>query len=136
MADQSEGEEAVELGEDARRLLVSELPEQVLHAVWLASTGNTFDPTGHGMTCRAWLERISEQVSCTLIAFNDGGHAAMARWADWAGIGVNDRKADCFSRPFRLPDRTAAHTCGSPLSAVCEAAMTSAVVARCGADVV
>lgn len=66
LADRSEGEEAVELGEDARRLLASELPERVLHTVWLASTGNAFDPTGHGMTCRDWLERISEVSTARL----------------------------------------------------------------------
>ncbi|WP_327739886.1 hypothetical protein OG749_44555 [Streptomyces nojiriensis] len=66
LADRSEGEEAVELGEDARRLLASELPERVLRTVWLASTGNAFDPTGHGMTCRAWLERISEVSTARL----------------------------------------------------------------------
>ncbi|KOU82522.1 MULTISPECIES: hypothetical protein [unclassified Streptomyces] len=66
LADRSEGEEAVELGEDARRLLASELPERVLHTVWLASTGNAFDPTDHGMTCRAWLERISEVSTARL----------------------------------------------------------------------
>ncbi|MFD5887173.1 hypothetical protein ACFWHQ_14500 [Streptomyces sp. NPDC060334] len=66
LADQSEGEEAIELGEDARRLLASELPERVLRTVWLASTGNVFDPTGHGMTCREWLERISEVSTARL----------------------------------------------------------------------
>lgn len=66
LADRSEGEEAVELGEDARRLLASELPERVLRTVWLASTGNAFDPTGHGMTCRDWLERISEVSAARL----------------------------------------------------------------------
>ncbi|MFD5411566.1 hypothetical protein [Streptomyces nojiriensis] len=71
LADRSDGEEAVEMGEDARRLLASELPERVLRTVWLASTGNTFDPTGHGMTCRAWLERISE-VSTARLRQNKG----------------------------------------------------------------
>ncbi|WP_392893135.1 contact-dependent growth inhibition system immunity protein [Streptomyces sp. LN699] len=66
LADQSEGEDAIELGEDARRLLASDLPERVLRTVWLASTGNAFDPTGHGMTCREWLERISEVSTARL----------------------------------------------------------------------
>ncbi|MFJ9596834.1 hypothetical protein ACIRS3_29320 [Streptomyces virginiae] len=66
LADRSEGEEAVELEEDARRLLASGLPERVLHTVWLAATGNAFDPAGHGMTCRAWLERISEVATARL----------------------------------------------------------------------
>ncbi|WP_051782166.1 MULTISPECIES: hypothetical protein [unclassified Streptomyces] len=73
VADGSEGEEAVELGEDARRLLASELPERVLHTVWLASSGSAFDPTGHGMTCRAWLERISE-VSTARLRQNMGSY--------------------------------------------------------------
>ncbi|MGW2681496.1 hypothetical protein [Streptomyces sp. NPDC001436] len=66
IADGSEGEEAVELGEDARRLLASELPERILRTVWLASTGNAFDPADHGMTCRGWLERISEVSTARL----------------------------------------------------------------------
>ncbi|MGA4960283.1 hypothetical protein [Streptomyces lavendulocolor] len=66
LADRSAGEEAVELGEDARRLLVSELPEHVLHVVWLGSTGNAFDPGDHGMSVRAWLERISEVSTARL----------------------------------------------------------------------
>ncbi|CAM5619710.1 hypothetical protein [Streptomyces avidinii] len=55
LADRSEGEEAVELGEDARRLLASELPERVLHTVWLASPttpehgGATSAPGGTGV---------------------------------------------------------------------------------------
>ncbi|MEU6512231.1 hypothetical protein [Streptomyces sp. NPDC046942] len=43
LADGSDGEEAVELGEDARRLLSSSLSEQVRHAVWLAAVGGCFD---------------------------------------------------------------------------------------------
>ncbi|MER5811425.1 hypothetical protein ABT143_25075 [Streptomyces sp. NPDC002033] len=66
IADGSEGEEAVELGEDARRLLASELPERILRTVWLASTGNAFDPADHGMTCRGLLERISEVSTARL----------------------------------------------------------------------
>ncbi|MGI5447520.1 hypothetical protein ACQEVM_17390 [Streptomyces sp. CA-243310] len=66
IADGSEGEEAVELGEDARRLLASELPDRILRTVWLASTGNAFDPADHGMTCREWLGRISEVSTARL----------------------------------------------------------------------
>lgn len=58
--DGSDGEEAVELGEDARRLLDGVLPEEVLHAVWLAAVGRGFDPVGHGMDIRAWLRAVSE----------------------------------------------------------------------------
>jgi hypothetical protein len=60
LADQSDGEEAVELGEDARRLLASSLPDEILHTVWLAAVGQWFDPADHGMDSRAWLEEISE----------------------------------------------------------------------------
>ncbi|MFD8290584.1 hypothetical protein ACFV2B_20550 [Streptomyces lavendulae] len=62
----SEGGEAVELGEDARRLLASELPEHVLHTVWLASTRQAFDPVDHGMGVREWLERISKVSTAQL----------------------------------------------------------------------
>ncbi|MGW1493061.1 contact-dependent growth inhibition system immunity protein [Streptomyces sp. NPDC002402] len=60
LADQSDGEEAVELGEDARRLLASSLPDAILHAVWLAAVGQCFNPADHGMNSRVWLEKISE----------------------------------------------------------------------------
>ncbi|MCX5232793.1 hypothetical protein [Streptomyces sp. NBC_00233] len=60
LADRGRGRGGCRAGEDADRLLASEFPERVLRTVWLASTGNAFDPTGHGMTCRTWLERISE----------------------------------------------------------------------------
>lgn len=66
IAARSEGGEAVELGEDARRLLASELPEQTLHTVWLASTRQAFDPVNHGMSIREWLERISEVSTAQL----------------------------------------------------------------------
>ncbi|MEV7997297.1 hypothetical protein AB0O67_37105 [Streptomyces sp. NPDC086077] len=45
-AEESDGEEAVELGEDARRLLDGLLPEDVLHTVWLAAVGRIFDMYG------------------------------------------------------------------------------------------
>ncbi len=60
LVDQSDGEEAVELGEDARRLLASSLPDAILHTVWLAAVGQCFDPADHGMNSRVWLEKISE----------------------------------------------------------------------------
>jgi hypothetical protein len=59
-ADGSDGEEAVELGEDARRLLDGPLSEEVLHTVWLAAVGRIFDPAGHGMDIRTWLRSISD----------------------------------------------------------------------------
>ncbi|MFJ7961395.1 hypothetical protein ACIQ62_34390 [Streptomyces sp. NPDC096319] len=60
LADGAEGDGAVELGEDARRLLAADLPERVLSAVWLASAGYAFAPGHYGMSCRGWLEKISE----------------------------------------------------------------------------
>ncbi|MFF3849414.1 hypothetical protein [Streptomyces sp. NPDC002328] len=59
-ADGSDGEEAVELGEDARRLLDGPLSEEVLHTVWLAVVGRTFDPADHGMDVRTWLRAVSD----------------------------------------------------------------------------
>ncbi|MFF3087606.1 hypothetical protein ACFVRB_21520 [Streptomyces nojiriensis] len=66
IADRSEGDEAVELGEDARRLLASDLPEHVLSAVWLAACGHAFDPCDHGMSCREWLQKVSEVSTARL----------------------------------------------------------------------
>ncbi|MER5890563.1 contact-dependent growth inhibition system immunity protein [Streptomyces sp. NPDC001941] len=63
VADGSEGEEAAELGEDARRLLASPLSDATLHALWLAAVGARFDPAGHGMTAREWLEEVSDTAS-------------------------------------------------------------------------
>ncbi|MFI6015046.1 hypothetical protein ACIBAG_40820 [Streptomyces sp. NPDC051243] len=60
LADASDGEEAVELGEDARRLLDGPLPDEVLHTVWLAAVGRAFDPAGHGMDIRTWLRAVSD----------------------------------------------------------------------------
>ena len=60
LADGSDGEEAVELGEDARRLLDGPLSEEVLHTVWLAVVGRIFDPADHGMDMRAWLRTVSD----------------------------------------------------------------------------
>lgn len=66
IADWFEGEGAVELGEDARRLLASGLPEHVLSPVCLSATGRAFDPGGHGMSCRAWLEQVSDVSTARL----------------------------------------------------------------------
>ncbi|MCC0097610.1 hypothetical protein K7B10_23060 [Streptomyces flavotricini] len=66
LANQYEGEASVELGEDARRLLASELPEHILHTVWLASSGKGFDPHDHGMNSREWLEKLSELSTARL----------------------------------------------------------------------
>ncbi|MEU6482209.1 hypothetical protein ABZ858_36120 [Streptomyces sp. NPDC047017] len=60
LADGSEGDEAVELGEDTRRLLHAPLPEQVLHGVWLAAAGRIFDPAGPGQDTRTWLQSLSD----------------------------------------------------------------------------
>ncbi|MFG2511490.1 hypothetical protein [Streptomyces sp. NPDC048584] len=59
-ANGSDGEEAVELGEDARRLLDGSLPEEVLHTVWLAAVGRSFDPADHGVDTRTWLRSLSD----------------------------------------------------------------------------
>ncbi|MFJ7149007.1 hypothetical protein ACIQVT_12525 [Streptomyces sp. NPDC100445] len=47
-----------QIGEDVRRLLASELPDEVLRAVWLGATKRYFDPARHGLTGREWLRRI------------------------------------------------------------------------------
>ncbi|MCX4909717.1 hypothetical protein [Streptomyces sp. NBC_00878] len=51
---------AEELRADLRRLLESPLPDEVLRAVWLAATGNAWDPESHGIGIRDWLVRIDE----------------------------------------------------------------------------
>ncbi|MFD5583674.1 contact-dependent growth inhibition system immunity protein [Streptomyces sp. NPDC127063] len=50
----------VQIGEDARRLLASALPDEVLRTVWLGTTKRYFDPEAHGMTGRQWLARIEQ----------------------------------------------------------------------------
>lgn len=60
VADGSDGEEAAELEEDARRLLASSVPDVTLRTVWLAAVGRCFDPADHGMDIRAWLETLAE----------------------------------------------------------------------------
>jgi len=63
-ADGSDGEEAVELEEDARRLLDVDgdgpLSEEVLRTVWLAAAGRVFDPAGSGMDTRGWLRAVAD----------------------------------------------------------------------------
>ncbi|WP_437104686.1 RNase A-like domain-containing protein [Streptomyces sp. enrichment culture] len=48
----------MQIGEDVRRLLVSNLPDNVLRTVWLGATQRYFDPGQHGLTGREWLRRI------------------------------------------------------------------------------
>ncbi|ELP67100.1 hypothetical protein ACKI1I_31615 [Streptomyces turgidiscabies] len=65
-ADGSDGEEAVELEEDARRLLDVDgagdgpLSEEVLRTVWLAAAGRVFDPAGSGTDTRGWLRAVAD----------------------------------------------------------------------------
>lgn len=65
-ADGFDGEEAVELGEDARRLLDGPLSEEVLHTVWLAAVGRMFDPADHGTDTRGWLRAVSDLATARL----------------------------------------------------------------------
>ncbi|MFD8419269.1 hypothetical protein [Streptomyces sp. NPDC059466] len=51
---------AMQIGEDARRILSSSLPDDVLRTVWLGATNGYFDPAAHGLTGRQWLARIEE----------------------------------------------------------------------------
>ncbi|MEU8472164.1 hypothetical protein AB0F30_30465 [Streptomyces sp. NPDC029006] len=48
----------LQIGEDVRRLLASNLPDEVLRTVWLGTTQRYFDPAQHGLTGREWLRRI------------------------------------------------------------------------------
>ncbi|MCX4571891.1 hypothetical protein OHB41_01495 [Streptomyces sp. NBC_01571] len=48
----------LQIGEDARRLLASNLPDEGLRTVWLGATKRYFDPAQHGLTGREWLRRI------------------------------------------------------------------------------
>ncbi|MEU6547140.1 hypothetical protein [Streptomyces sp. NPDC046859] len=57
----AEGEGAVELGDDVRRLLDSALPDDVLRTAWLAATLHRFDPSEHGMTLREWLSSLADR---------------------------------------------------------------------------
>jgi hypothetical protein len=55
-----EGEGAVELGVDARCLLDSPLPDEVIRTVWLAATHGRFDPAEYESGIRGWLHRLAE----------------------------------------------------------------------------
>ncbi|KAB1989097.1 hypothetical protein [Streptomyces triticiradicis] len=56
-----EGEGAVELGVDARCLLDSPLPDEVIRTAWLAATHGCFDPAAYESGVRGWLHRLAEQ---------------------------------------------------------------------------
>lgn len=60
VAEVGDGEGAVELGIDARCLLDSALPEDVLRTVWLAASRQRFDPVDHGMDMGGWLRRLTD----------------------------------------------------------------------------
>lgn len=49
-----------QLGRDVRLLLESPLPDEVLHAVWLAAVRRCFDPAEEGMGIRCWLRLLAE----------------------------------------------------------------------------
>lgn len=51
---------ALQIGEDARRLLTSALPDEVLRTVWLGTTKGYFDPAAHGLGGREWMARIEQ----------------------------------------------------------------------------
>ncbi|MFJ5137183.1 hypothetical protein [Streptomyces sp. NPDC088707] len=48
------------IGADARLLLGSPPPDDVLRAVWLAAVRRCFDPAEEGTDTRTWLERVAE----------------------------------------------------------------------------
>lgn len=54
----AEGDEQV--GEDARRLLESSLPDDMIRTLWLAADGERFDPAARGATVRDWLRGWSQ----------------------------------------------------------------------------
>ncbi|MER5938111.1 hypothetical protein ABT121_12410 [Streptomyces sp. NPDC001928] len=54
----AEGDEQV--GEDARSLLESALPDEVIRSLWLAADRGRFDPAGQGRTVRSWLRGWSQ----------------------------------------------------------------------------
>ncbi|MFD8222450.1 hypothetical protein ACFV2U_54775 [Streptomyces sp. NPDC059697] len=51
---------AMQIGEDARRLLASALPDEVLRTVWLGATKGYFDPAAYGLSGREWMARIEQ----------------------------------------------------------------------------
>ncbi|MFB8078789.1 hypothetical protein [Streptomyces sp. NPDC056013] len=48
------------LGADARLLLESPLPDDVLRTVWLAAVRRCFDPAEEGTDTRSWLDEVAE----------------------------------------------------------------------------
>ncbi|WP_308299090.1 hypothetical protein [Streptomyces sp. GESEQ-35] len=61
VADDCDGEGAVELGVDLRCLLESALPEELIRTAWLAATRRSFDPVDFGMDMRGWLRRLADR---------------------------------------------------------------------------
>ncbi|MFD0339469.1 hypothetical protein ACFVH0_12355 [Streptomyces sp. NPDC127117] len=53
-------DEDYRLGRDVRLLLESPLPDEALHAVWLAAVRRCFDPADEGTGIRCWLRRVAE----------------------------------------------------------------------------
>ncbi|MFD0436561.1 hypothetical protein [Streptomyces chartreusis] len=49
-----------QVGVDARSLLESGLPEEMIRTLWLVADRGRFDPAGEGMTVRSWLTAWSE----------------------------------------------------------------------------
>ncbi|MDI9831099.1 hypothetical protein [Streptomyces sp. KAU_LT] len=74
----AEGEGAVELGGDVRRLLDSSLPDDVLRTAWLAATRHRFDPAEHGTTMRAWLSTLADRWPAREAVTDDGPREAVA----------------------------------------------------------
>ncbi|MYX98175.1 hypothetical protein GT045_26020 [Streptomyces sp. SID486] len=48
----------LQIGEDVRRLLASDLPDEVLRAVWIGATKRYFDPAEYDLTGGQWLRRV------------------------------------------------------------------------------
>ncbi|MFE2578682.1 hypothetical protein [Streptomyces sp. NPDC059378] len=65
-------DEDVRLGRDVRLLLESPLPDEMLHAVWLAATRRGFDPAEHGLDTREWLRRVLDTCLPHLPADSEG----------------------------------------------------------------
>ncbi|GAQ54492.1 hypothetical protein F3K43_17445 [Streptomyces sp. LBUM 1476] len=59
VADDCDGEGAIELGADLHCLLESDLPESVMRAAWVAATRQRFDPAYFGVNMRDWIGRLS-----------------------------------------------------------------------------
>ncbi|MFF4153667.1 hypothetical protein ACFYZU_26045 [Streptomyces sp. NPDC001651] len=74
----AEGEGAVELGGDVRRLLESSLPDDVLRTAWLAATRHRFDPAEHGTTMRGWLASLADRWPAREAVTDDGPREAVA----------------------------------------------------------